>query len=927
MEKGCKYSFGSFELLPERGVLLCDDVPIPLGSRAIKILTLLVKRAGELVTGQELIDYAWPDTPVVESNVRVHLANIRKHLVAATGETKAILTIPGQGYQFNLAVELHRTTARQRIRSSLPNPWTELIGREDAIEGLLQDISMHRLVTLVGSGGIGKTSVALAAGHKAASLYEDGAVFVDFTTLTTRTMLMNRLASALRLPLTSSDQERSLLECLRDRQVLLIFDNCEHVLEQSAYLAEQVLRSSPGSRLLATSREPLQAESEFLVRLPSLEYPPAEGKLLTASEALAYPAIRLFVERAQASQAWFALRDEDTPGLIRLCRRLDGIPLAIELAAARIELFDISTLAQQLDNSLQLLTKGARTAPERQRTLRATLDWSFRMLSEGEHLILARLSVFQNAFDREAALAVISDEVMTEARILDGVTSLAAKSLIVTSREGQLPLYRLLEATREYALEKLGTGPATYSLRRRHARYLRDLARKLAPQNGFVTSAGLDRYRRLADEVRAAIAWAFSENGDAELGADLAAASAYIWFQISLPGEYQDIADRALASMKGKAGSLEAELEILLAKGPALFETLGAVPELHATSVRALELATQLQDNAGVVCALCCLWRYHHGLGNYQESLRVAEQLRLQAEAGHDPGEMYLIHSMLSLLYLGRLREAGERAEEAATRLSRETAVLRSAYSNDARVIIQASTARLLWLQGFPETASQRSDEALELALEARHSTTICFALGMAGCPIKLWNGEFAAAERNISLLQEYARAANSAYWQNYVAVFRSGLPTTDLYQSAVTQHCVNTKSEWDPGNRENISVPGQGSTPPHLLERARSDRCWWCAPEILRLEAMRLIAEAGSGAPSKAGGLLEQALSVAEEQGALQWRLRINISIVQLWRDDPRLPVAQQRLDATVGEFTEGFDFPDLREAVELLEGLAYTR
>ncbi|WP_263357233.1 ATP-binding protein [Acidicapsa ligni] len=927
MQKDRKYSFGSFELLPERGVLLCDDVPIPLGSRAIKILTLLVERAGEVVTGQELIDYAWPDTPVVESNVRVHLANIRKHLVAATGETNAILTIPGQGYQFNLAVEAHRTTARQRIRSSLPNLWTALIGRENAIERLLHDISAHRFVTLVGSGGIGKTSVALAAGHKAASCYEDGAVFVDFTTMTTRHMLMNRLASALRLPLTSSDQETSVLECLHDRETLLIFDNCEHVLEESAYLAEQVLRSSPGSHLLVTSREPLQAESEFVVRLPSLDYPPADGKLLTASEALTYPAVRLFVERAQASQAWFELQDEDAPGLALLCRRLDGIPLAIELAAARIELFNISTLTQQLDRSLHLLTKGRRTAPERQRTLRATLDWSYGLLSQGEHLLLARLSVFQNAFDREAALAVTSDEVMTEARILDGVTSLAAKSLIVTSREGPLPLYRLLEATREYALEKLGAGPATHSLRKRHATYLRDLTRRLEPQNGFVTSAGLDRYRRLADELRAAMMWAFSVDGDAELGADLAAVSAYIWFQISLPGEYQDIADRALASMKGKAGSREAELEILLAKGPALFEALGAVPELYSTSVRALELATQLEDNAGVVCALLCLWRYHYGLSNYEESLHVTEQLRLQAETGHDPGAMYLIHAMLSLLYLGRLSEASERAAEVARRISGDTVPLRNAYSYDARVIVLASTARLLWLQGFSEAASERADEAVELALEARHSTTICFALGMAGCPIKLWTGQFASAERHIALLQEYAKAANSTYWQNYVAVFSRGLPLSELRQSTLARQNVYGEAGWDPRHWESISVLGQGFAPPHLLERAKRDRCWWCAPEILRLEAMRFIVKAEPCALSRAEQLLEQALSIAEEQGALQWRLRINMSIAHLWSNDARLPSALQQLDATVNEFTEGFDFPDLLEATALLEKFACSR
>jgi predicted ATPase/DNA-binding winged helix-turn-helix (wHTH) protein len=927
MDKSAKYNFGPFELLPERGVLLCEDVPIPLGSRAIKILSLLVKRAGEVVTGQELIDYAWPDTPVVESNVRVHLANIRKHLVAATGETKAILTIPGQGYQFNLTVDSHRTTARQRTRSSLPNLWTGLIGRDEVVERLLGDISVHRFVALVGSGGIGKTSVALAVGHRAASLYDDGAVFVDFTTLTTRSMLMNRLSGALKLSLTSGDQERSILECLRDRQILLIFDNCEHVLEEAGYLAEQALRSSPGSRLLATSREPLRAESEFVVRLPSLEYPPAEGEISSASEALAYPAIRLFLERARAIQSWFELRDEDIPSLARLCRRLDGIPLAIELAAARIELFDIPTLTQQLDNSLQLLTKGRRTAPERQRTLRATLDWSFGLLSEAEHLVLARLSIFQSAFDREAALAVTADDVMTEARILDGVTSLAAKSLIVTSREGQLPLYRLLEATREYALEKLGAGPATISLRRRHAQYLRDLARKLAPQNGFVTAAGLDRYRRLADEVRAATVWAFSANGDPELGAELTAASAYIWFQVSLPSEYQDIADRALASMQGKTGSLDAELEILLAKGPALYETLGAVPELYAISIRALELATELQDDAGVVCALFCLWRYHHGLGNYEESLRVTEQLRQRAEAGHDAAAMYLLHAMLSLLYLGRLRDASVLAEEAAGHLGEVPVPLRGAYSYDARVIIQAATARLLWLQGFPEAASKRADEAVELALEARHSTTICFALGMAGCPVKLWNGEFADAQRHIAMLQEYAKAANSIFWQNYVAVFRSGLPVSDSRPSGLASQYFGAKAGWGPTHWENISVLGPGFAPPHLLQRARKDRCWWCTPEILRLEATRLIAEAGPDAQARAEEMFEQALSVAEEQGALMWRLRINTSTARLWRNDPRLPVAQKRLDATIDEFTEGFELPDLREATELLEEISCGR
>jgi predicted ATPase/DNA-binding winged helix-turn-helix (wHTH) protein len=918
-----KYNFGPFELIPERGVLISDGVPIPLGSKAMKILTILVRRAGEVVSGPELIDQVWPDTPVVESNLRVHLANIRKHLVASTGETNAILTIPGQGYQFNLPVDAHRTTSRQRHRSNLPSLWTELIGRETVIEALLQDTSAHRFVTVVGSGGIGKTSVAVATGQRAAEMYEDGAVFVDFTTLTSQPMLINRLAGALRLPVSSSSLEVSILDCLRDRNMLLIFDNCEHVLEPSAHLVEQILRSSPEVHILTTSREPLQAEGEHLVHLPALEYPPVEQVIWTAAEALRYPAIRLFVERATASQSWFVLRDEDAPSLAHLCHRLGGIPLAIELAAARIDLFDIPTLTQQLDSSLQLLTKGRRTAQERHRTLRATLDWSFGLLTDSERILLSRLAVFQSAFDREGAAAVASDDIMTESRILDGVTSLAAKSLIVTSREGQVPIYRLLESTREYALERLGGGPATRTLRHRHAVYLRDLARKLSPQNGFVTPGGLDRYRRLVDEVRAAIVWAFSAGGEPMLGTELAVASAYIWYQVSLLGEYTDIANRALEGMRGSANSDKAELELLLAKAVGIFDTLGAVPELRSSAVRALELSTQLQDNVGIAWALSVLWRYHHGLGEYEQSFEVTERLKIQAEAGHDVTDLYSRLAMLSLLYLGRLTDAKQRALEASQFVKGKEISLRGAYDYDTNAFIKSALARICWLQGFPEQASALADESVELALEARHSTGVCFALAMAGCPIKLWNGEFSSAEHNIALAQDYSRAANSTYWQNYVEVFRSGLPSVTESRTAKARQDLGRRSNWDPRHWENFSVLRVGYAPPHLFERAVSDRCWWCTPEILRLESERILAELGPAAKRRAEALLQQALSVAEDQGALQWRLRIHTSIVRLWHDDPRLPSALERLDATVGEFTEGFALPDLREAVGLLERL----
>ena len=919
--QGDRYVFGPFELIPDRNILISDGVPVPLGSRATKILSILVRQAGQVVTGQDLLEEVWPDTPVVESNLRVHLANIRKHLVAATGETNAILTIPGQGYQFNLRVEAHRTTSHQRSRSNLPQLWTELIGREAILQDLTRGVSTHRFITLVGSGGIGKTSVAIALGQKASSTFEDGAVFVDFTTLTLQPMLINRLAGALRLPMSSGRLETSVLDSLQARNTLLIFDNCEHVLEGSAYLVELILRACPGVHILATSREPLEGESEQVIHLPGLEYPPVDRMPLTAQEAIKYPAIQLFVDRAVASQSWFVLRDEDVPSLARLCDRLGGIPLAVELAAARIDLFDLKELTQQLDRSLHVLTRGLRTAQERHKTLRATLDWSFGLLNDRERTLLSRLGVFQSAFDREGAAAVVADNAITQASILDGITSLAAKSLIVTSREGQTPIYRLLESTRQYALEKLGDRPETNVLRRHHAEYLRDLARKLAPQNGFVTPGGLDRYRRLVDEVRAAINWAFSSEGDPTLGTELAVASAYIWYQVSLLGEYTDIANRALEGMRGTPGSDKAELELLLAKAVGIFDTLGAVPELRSSALRALDLARQLGDNVGIAWALSILWRYHHGSGEYEDSLMVTEQLKVQADAGHDGTDLYSRLAMLSLLYLGRLDAAKKRATEASQFVKGKELSLRGAYDYDTNAFIKSSMARIYWLQGFPEQASAFADESVELALEARHSTGVCFALAMAGCAVKLWNSEFSTAERNIALMLDYSRAANSMYWQSYVEVFRSGLPGVIDTCTARERQDLGYRSHWDPRHWENFSVLRPGYAPAQILKRAKFDRCWWCAPEVLRLEAERIAADPHRPDKLVAEELLKQALSIAEEQGARSWRLRILTSMVRLWQDDPRSRKLLGLLDATLTEFTEGFASPDLRAAVALLE------
>lgn len=914
------FCFGPFELIPERSVLLQDGENVHVGSRALSLLTILVQNKGTLVSGADLTAQIWPDTNVGEANLRVHLAAIRKILSEGGCPDGCIVTLPGRGYQFTLPVTLRKTTDHQNGRSHIPRLLAKLIGRDQVVQEILSDLTDHRLISIVGSGGIGKTSVALAAAERALEMYPDGAFFVDFTSLTASSPLTFALASSLQLPASSGIDETGVLDYLRQREALIVFDNCEHVIESAASFAEKVLRECPDVHLLATSREPLRAEGELVKRLLPLQAPSLGDSSLTAVEALAFPAVQLFVERALSGVAGFSLTDEDAPALALLCNKLDGIPLAIELAAARIDLFDIRTLTNQLEDCLEILTRGRRTAQERHRTLRATLDWSYGLLSDGEQLLLARLSVFRSEFDRDAALMVATDHVMTRGRIMESLPNLVAKSLLVMSNERSIPVFRLLDSTRAYAAEKLGDGPGANSVRRLHAEYIRNKTLSLAPTNGFVVKSHQESHSKMVDELRAAIAWAFSAKGDAELGIEVIASSAYLWFQLSLFEEFKVHTDRALEAMSGTPSASRAELRLLLARGPALYETLGAVPELFSTATRTLELAKQLHDRLGTSGALHNLWRYHHGLGEYRQSLDVALQIE-EYVAGDSQQVWWNPLKALSLLYLGRLKESRSVLAEIEDLVTISDEGIRGAYDYNLAVLVKGTLARVLWLQGFTEDAVRAAEESVTAAIETKQSVAICFAVSISGCPVNLWSGNLETAERNLSLLQEHSRLSSSVYWKQYVDVFRLGIAAAKDQPENRQFRAGRQQSHWDYRHWENFSVLGLGFAPVLLVQRAKSDSSWWCAPEILRLEAMRIHREGKTQAKSDICQLLQQSLELAQHQQALSWELRTATSLLELAQTGDEIKQARRLLKETMSDFEAGFDSYDFRRAEALLE------
>jgi predicted ATPase len=381
---------------------------------------------------------------------------------------------------------------------NLPLALSTFIGREREVDELKRLVNDTRLLTLTGPGGAGKTRLAVAVAHEVVESFEDGVWWVGLASLSDSDVVPQAVASAIGVreaPWRSPAD--ALVEDLETKDLLLILDNCEHLIDACAALADALLRTCPGLKILATSREALSIGGERLWIVPSLSLPdPGQGA--DAQKLGRYEAIRLFVERAKGTVSSFELTEENAPAVAQLCRRLDGVPLAIELAAARTNVLSASQISARLEDSLMLLAGTDRTAPTRQRTLRGTLDWSYELLGENERKLFGRLSVFAGGWTLEAAEAVGAGEGVEEEEVLELLSGLVDKSLVVAEAgpEG-VSRYRMLEPVRQYARERLeGRGEAD-AARRRHAAFFLALAEDDGTGAGGVAGAAGDRARQL----------------------------------------------------------------------------------------------------------------------------------------------------------------------------------------------------------------------------------------------------------------------------------------------------------------------------------------------------------------------------------------------------------------------------------------------
>jgi len=948
------YQSGEWEVDLARRELRTRGAPVPIGERAFAIVEVLLAASGELVSKDELIRRVWAGVVVGENTLHAHISAVRK---AFGGDRGMLKTASGRGYrlvgpwtarQENSAVGpiAGETPSRpaESFEANLPAAASGLIGRNRDIDRLGDLLSAHRVVTLIGPGGIGKTALALEAARNLFRTFRGDAWLVDLVSLADPALVPSAVAGVLGLTLANSEiSPRAVAVAIGDKKTLILLDNCEHVIDAAAGLAETIVRLCPGATVLATSREILRIDGEYVFRVSPLDVPPERGE--KPSDPLGHSAVQLFVARTKASDRDLVADGEDLPVVAAICRRLDGIPLAIEFAAARAATLGLQEVAARLDDRFALLTGGRRTAVPRHQTLRATIDWSYELLSEEEQCLLRHLAVFPAGFALEAATAVMSDTGRDGLSVMEGIASLVGKSFVMLDGPASVSRWRLLETIRAYAREKLDAGGERDATARRHAQYFCSLSERGEFEWETVpTNEWLSAYQGHLDDIRIALDWAFSDNGDAELGVALTVAALPLWLQLSLINECRGRVERALASVRSppQRGDMRA-MKLHAARGWSLMYTASEARETGAAWTTALQLAEENSDIDYRLRSMWGLWAGNINNGRFSDALAIARRFNELASAEADEPDCYIGDRLIGvcLHFLGDQHGARLHIDRMLARYvtpaSRSDAVR---FQFDQRITARITQARVLWLQGFADQAMRVVEESIDHALSTDHMLSLCNTLAQAACPVALLAGALPQAERFTSMLLQHTERHALQIWHHYANCFAgellirssnldAGLPLlkaglNDLRKARFVQYYTSFLIVL----AESLGRAGHTAEGTEIineaLARSEANEERWCLPEILRVKGLLLAQAPQPDASAAAEACYAQSLEWAHRQGALSWELRTAVSLAGLLLEQNRAAEARQMLASVRDRFSEGFETADLRSATALVESLA---
>src|SRR5216684_2758819 len=931
---GERLKFGEFELAPVARALWRHGEEIRLGSRALDILIALTSRPGQVVSKDDLTQMVWRGAFVDETALRVGISAVRKAL--GNGGDRYIATVAGRGYCFVHDVET--TTAKpapepphfKRLSPQrLPAQIARVVGRDDVIAGLVAEATRRRLLSLVGPGGIGKTTVAIAVADRLHAGF-DAVTFVDLAPIENGTQIAAAAAAALGLNLRfREDPVDEIAVSVENRRVLIVLDNCEHLVDRAAAFVEALLASAQGITIIATSRERLRTAGEWVHQLSPLDAPP-ESSSLSAEEVRRYPAVEMFEERAAFALGGYQISDRDAPYVAEICRRLDGIALAIELAAGRLAGLGVQGLANSLEDCFSILTQGRRTAVPRHQTLRATLDWSYQLLSPEDQAALRCLSVFNGSFTLEDAAFVMGPLI----RFGDRLTSLLDKSLVVAKLEEESFRYHLLDTTRVYGQGKLEESGEANSQRRRHAEHVRVVFdRAKAEFDQGPTADWLHAYGCELGNLRAALDWAFSEEGDGAMGAAITAAAAPIWFHLSLLDEGLSRVERAIAWLRDQpTPDRRLMMQLYAISGWPQMRAIKGIPSGAAAWREALVLAIELDDVDYQLRAIWALWVDRTNNGEAAEALTLADRFAIVAERAGDSQDRMIGQRMRgkSLHYLGDLVGSRREIEQMLERYApppQRSHLMRFQY--DQRLVAQITLVRGLWLQGHADQALVLVEQMIAEGLALEHILTLAHILSDAACFIALWAGDLPLAARYTKMLREQTTLHALDVWHTYADAFEGEILIRQenapdgivalqrTIRSLEAAGFVLYNAAFEGVLAEGLMACGRHDEADTIVSSALA-RCQasgeaWCVPELMRVRALSLAVRKRT---EEAIGLVVEGLEIARSQGALAWELKLASTLVGIDDRDG----ARDMLCEILNRTTEGFGTRDYRDAVDRL-------
>jgi predicted ATPase/DNA-binding winged helix-turn-helix (wHTH) protein len=937
-----EFLFGPFRLIVSKRLLLNGTTSVALGGRALDILIALVERAGEVVSHGDLVKRGWSDVFVESTSLRVQVAGLRKAIGDGRDGARYITNVPAKGYCFVASVQrsgqsrpLMAGSVERATPANLPERLRRMVGRDETVEALRADVATRRFVSIVGPGGVGKTTVAIAVARALEADFRGSMYLVDLSAIQDGSLLVTAVASAVGCLEQTQDSLERLLAFLSDQQFLLILDSCEHVLESVASLTECLFREAPLGHIVATTREALRVEGENIYQLSSLGTP-ASDAMLTTADALAFPAVQLFIDRAAVGALQRELADEDAPVIADICRQLDGMPLAIELAASRVSVYGIDGLAKVIGHHLMLVWQSRGRVPRHQ-TLQAMLDWSFDLLSDRDKSTLCALSVFVGSFTLEMAQAVVPELDRDELHVAKAIASLLDKSLVSVSLTEGASSYRLLDTTRSYAAVKARERGEENTVSRTHALYYAECL------GGFRTAIlrgrDLTAYLRQIGDIRAALEWSFSTSGDKHVGLALSAGAVPLFLALSMLSECRRWSVQVIHALTDEDRGTKLELELQLSLAISSNHAYSDSAEVGTVLERGLSLADSLRDAEYQLELLAGLNLHLARLAEFGGSLAAAERFAAIARKSGGAREVVTAEWMLGASYhlVGNQKLAQQSYEKGFkdAAASGVNEVYSFGFDHQVRALI--GYARTLWLRGLPDQAAQLAYQGIEVAGKQEHPVTLCICL-LHAAPVFLWRGDLqiveGLVERLIACAAKYSlpnyEAGGVGLRGQLMLARGEARPAVEMLRAALailrTERRYMLSSTVHRALAEGLAILGSSTEATIIIDGLVADATRGTGTfelsDLLRTRARVLLAVSPNNW-SLAEESLKNSLACARQQSTPGWELRSALELVRLWLDRGLEDEARNLLIQVHKPFTEGFQTADLLRAERQLRTL----